>query len=585
MYDTPQDSDFDLRRLLAPFRRDYLQFLGGTVIRQALVVVGGYSMVWALRVYTAQSSLSVMWLVVALVAFDGLYVGLDVALNALFARRISFPLFGSLRSASLRKVFSMPLEWHQPETAGALVAKVNNGVGRVVQTGEAVSRELCPSLIRTVFSLVPLVIFSLATAPVLAAAFAIFGWLTVVENRKRRAFRRDRHENYVRDSGVFSEYVQSVQPVIQFGQAPRLLESYNSLQREIMDQGLEEMNIAYAYGWRKNMVLSVAKRICQALWIWQLRVGRLDAAMVMYLNMLTEELLASFWGYAGLLERIFEDLEPARILVDLLNAQPAIVEQPGLRPVRVPERVGIHLVDIHFSYARGKQVVRNFNLSIEEGQILGIVGRSGSGKTTIHHLLSRLFDIQQGQLLVAGTDIRQWPLDQLRGVFSTVTQGGGVFFSGMNVADTIRFARPDASMDEVIAAARCACIHEDIQKMPTNYLTPLQQNGSNLSKGQQQRIALAQALLALRDGRKVLVLDEFTSQLDAETESRILRNVRPWLAGRTVIIIAHRLSTVRDIADRIVVLHEGMVVEQGSHDELVESNGWYAEMARLQAVS
>jgi len=584
MYDKPQGSEFSIGRLLSPFRRDYLKFLSGTVLRQALVVLGGYSMVWALRIYTGRNSLSVMWLVIALVAFDGIYVGLDVGLNALFARRISFPLFGSLRSASLRKVFSMPLEWHQRETAGALVAKVNNGVGRVVQTGEAVSRELCPSLIRTFFSLVPLVIFSIATAPILAAAFAIFGWLTVVENRKRREFRKGRHENYVRDSGVFSEYVQSVQPVIQFGQAPRLLDSYNRLQNEIRDQGLEEMNIAYAYGWRKNMVLSVAKRACQALWIWQLRLGRFDAAMVMYLNMLTEELLTSFWGYAGLLERIFEDLEPARILVELLNSQPAIVEQPGLNPVPVPERVGIHLMNIHFSYARGKQVVRNFSLSIEEGQILGIVGRSGSGKTTIHQLLSRLFDIQQGQLLVAGTDIRQWPLEQLRSVFSTVTQGGGVFFSGMNILDTIRFAHPDATVEEVMGAARCACIHDDIEKMPASYFTVLQQGGSNLSKGQQQRIALAQALLALRDGRKVLVLDEFTSQLDAETESRILRNLRPCLAGRTVIIIAHRLSTVRDIADRIVVLQDGVVVEQGSHDELVDRNGWYAEMSRLQAV-
>jgi ABC-type multidrug transport system fused ATPase/permease subunit len=585
MGSTPLGSDFDIRRLLAPFRADYLKFLAGTVVRQALMVLGGYSMVWALRLYTGKATISVWWLVVALVAFDGIYVGLDVALNAMFARRISFPLFGHLRAASLEKVFAMPLEWHQRETAGALVAKVNNGVGRVVQTGEAISRELCPSVIRTFFSLVPLVIFSLATAPILAVAFAVFGWLTVVENRKRREFRKGRHDNYVRDSGVFAEYVHSVQPIVQFGQTTRLLDSYSRLQQEIMQQGMEEMNIAYTYGWRKNMVLSAAKRICQALWLWQLRMGRLDAAMVMYLNMLSEELLASFWGYAGLLERIFEDLEPARILVELLNAKPAIVETEGVTPVDVPERVGIHLVNIHFTYARGKQVVRNFNLSIEEGKILGIVGRSGSGKTTIQQLLSRLFDIQHGELLVAGTDIRKWPLAQLRSVFSSVTQGGGVFFSEVSILDTIRFARKEASIEDVMAAARCACIHDDILKMPAGYDTMLQQGGSNLSKGQQQRIALAQALLALRDDRKVLVLDEFTSQLDSETESRILRNLRPWLHGRTVIIIAHRLSTVRDIADRIVVLQDGAVVEQGSHDELVRHDGWYARMARLQAVT
>lgn len=142
-------SDFDLRSLLAPFRRDYAKYLAGTALRQGLLVVGGYSMVWALRVYTPESTLSIGWLVAALLLFDGAYIALDVALNNLFSRRISFPLFGHLRSTSLRKVFAMPLAWHQRETAGALVAKVNNGVGRVVQTGESVSRELCPSLMRT----------------------------------------------------------------------------------------------------------------------------------------------------------------------------------------------------------------------------------------------------------------------------------------------------------------------------------------------------------------------------------------------------------------------------------------------------
>jgi ABC-type multidrug transport system fused ATPase/permease subunit len=576
-------STFSIRQLLTPFRKHYFQFLAGTAVRQGLLVLGGYSIVWALRFFIGRPAFPLWWLVVALVVFDGIYVALDTALNALFARRLSFPVFGRLRTIALHKVFTMPIEWHQRETAGALVAKVNNGVGRVVQSGEAISRELCPSLIRTGFSLIPLLIFSAITAPILLVALAIFGWLTLIENRKRRVFRRNRHENYVLDSGVFSEYVQAVQPVIQFGQAGRLLDSYARLQQKIMDQGLEEMQVAYAYGWRKNMVLSTAKRVCQALWIWQLRLGRLDTAMVFYLNMLTEELLGSFWGYAGLLERIYEDMEPARMLIELLTARPAIEEAADARPVSVPERVGIHLVDVQFSYARGKQVVRGFNLAIEEGKILGIVGRSGSGKTTLHHLLSRIFDIDRGELLVAGTDVRQWPLQQLRGVFSTVTQGGGVFFSGVTVLDTIRFARPEATMEEAEEVARVACIHEDILRLPSGYMTAVLQGGSNLSKGQQQRISLAQALLALGDDRKVVVLDEFTSQLDAETENRLLRNLRPWLDGRTVIIIAHRLSTVRDFADRIIVVQDGAIAEEGSHDQLLEQNGWYAEMVRFQS--
>ena len=578
----PRSTGFDVRRLVAPFRAPFLKYLGGTVLRQGLLVLGGYSIVLALRLSTGRQPISLWWMVAALVAFDAVYITLDTALNLMFARRISFPLFAHLRTTALGKILAMPLEFHQNETPGALVAKVNNGVGRVVQSGEAISRDLVPALIRTGFSLIPLLIFGLATAPILLTALLIFGWLTILENRNRRRFRRDRHENYVRDSAVLSEYVQSIQPVILFGQAPRLLNSYRRLQQEIMDQGLAEMQVARVYGWRKEMLLAAAKRICQGLWIWQLLHGRMDVAMVMYLNMLAEELMASFWGYAGLLERIYEDLEPGRMLLEVLKAEPAIGDHPDAKRVDVPERVGIDLVDVRFSYTRGRRILSGCNLSIEKGRILGIVGRSGSGKTTLHSLLARLFDLEDGAVLVAGTDVRKWPLDQLRGVFASVTQGGGVLFSGSTILDTIRFARPDADSAEVEDAARCACIHDDIDRMPAGYLTTVLQGGANFSKGQQQRIALAQALLALGDHRKVVVLDEFTSQLDSETEGRILRNLRPWLEGRTVIIIAHRLSTIRDIADRIVVVEDGEIVEDGSHHELMDRNGWYAEMARYQ---
>ncbi len=572
------------RNLLKPFRRDYAKYLGGTVVRQGLLVLGGYSMVWAMRLCLKHRSIPEWWLIVALVLFDGVYLGLDISLNALFARRLSFPMFARLRTTALQKVFQMPLQWHQQQTSGALVAKVNNGVGRVVQTAEALSRELCPSLIRTCMTLVPLLLFSVVTAPVLLGAMLVFGWMTFIENKRRAHFRKGRHEKYIRDSGLFSEYVQSVQPVIQFGQCGRILNEYQNLQQQIVDQGLAEIEVANRFAWRKNMVLSAAKRICQGIWIWQLRKGWTDVAMVMYLNMLTEDLLGSFWSYAGLLERVYEGLEPTRTLLRLLQEPSRITDAPDAMPVMVPDQVGIRLEDVRFAYTRGKHVIRDFNLAIEEGKIVGVVGRSGSGKTTIHSLLSRLFDVDRGQILVCGTDIRRWPLEQLRGVFAYVSQAGGVFLSGKTILDTIRFARPQSTFREAVEAAKCACIHEDITRLPKKYHTKIRQGGSNLSKGQQQRLALAQALLALKDDRKVVVLDEFTSQLDSDTETRILRNIVPWLAGRTVIIIAHRLSTVRHVADEIVVLEEGAIIEQGSHAELVERNGWYAEMARLQAI-
>lgn len=571
--------------LLEPFHRDYGKYLSGVIVRQSLLVLGGYSMVWVLRACQRHAAIPEWYFVGALILYDAGFLRLDIGLNTMFAERLGYPLFGRLRTAALSKVLEMPLEWHHRQDSGELVGKVNNGVGKAVQTAESASRELAPALIRTGLSVTPLLFFSPVTTPFLLGALGIFLWLTVVENRKRQPFREARYGNYAKDFGVFSECVQYVQPVVQFGQTGRMLHAYGRIQREIIQQGIEETRIGNVYAWRRNMLLSVTKRTCQGVWLWQFRDNTLDAAMVMYLSMLTEDLLSSFWGYAALLDRLHDGAEPVRILVRLLEEQPEIRENSSASPVAVSGRVAVDLIDVGFSYARGNEVLRDFNLSIQPGRILGVVGRSGCGKTTIHNLLSRMFDPQRGRIEAGGRDIRLWPLDQLRGLYSHVAQSGGVFLSDATILDTIRFARPDATIHECIEAAKTACIHADIMRLPQEYETKIGSRGATMSKGQQQRVALAQALIALDEHRKVLILDEFTSALDSRTEEEVLRNLTPYLEGRTVIIIAHRLSTLKKIADRIVVLGDGGIVEQGSHEELVERGGFYADLARQQAVA
>ena len=571
--------------LLGPFHREISKYITGVVARQALLVAGGYSLVWVLRASTAQREVSPWIFIAGLVLYDAGLLRLDIGLNTRFARRVSYPMFGHLRTLALRKVFEMPLEWHHRQDSGALVGKVNNGVGKVVETAESLSRDLAPALIHTGLSLIPLLYFSNRTTPLLLIALATFLWLAVLENRSRRPFRKSRYQKYARDFGMFSECVQYMQPLVQFGQTRRMLRRYRKMQRAIAEQGVAEVELGNRYAWKRNTLLSVTRRICQGIWIWQYRSGSLDAPLVMYLNMLTEELLTSFWNYAGLLERACESAEPARILVKLLGEKPSIADSAGTRPVPLPARVGVEMEDVSFSYTQGTSVLRRFNLSVEPGSVVGIVGKSGAGKTTIHHLLCRMFEPQHGRIEIAGTDIRSWPLEQLRGVFSSVSQNGGVFFTNVTVAGAIRFARPDATFREVVQAARCACIHDDIVGMPEKYRTRIGQRGVTLSQGQQQRLALAQALIAFDEGCKILILDEFTSALDSETEERILRNLEPWIEGKTVIVVAHRLSTLRKIADRIVVLDQTGVVEDGRHAELIGRNGWYAEMARLQAIA
>jgi ABC-type multidrug transport system fused ATPase/permease subunit len=572
------------RWLLAPVSASYRRYLAGVLVRQLMTVAGGFSLVWLLRLAAPGSDYPLWALIGGLLLFDAGVTGLDRILGVFFVSRVSLPLFRHLRVASLEKALSMPIEWHHERNAVELVSKLNNGAGKVVQTAETMGRELLPALIRTILSLLPLMWFSPWTTPCVLLSLGAFLWFTTSENRIRQKLRSLRHEQYARDSGMFTECVQNVQALIQFGQTDRMIARYDGLQKEIIAEGVGEMEIAHRYLAFRSALVSVTRRVCQGVWLWQYQSGKLDAPMVMYLNFLTDELIGSFGTYAGVLERVYEGIEPAKTVLNLLDEKSEQQDSPTGKIEDSPSPVAVELRRVGFSYRNGPPVLRDLNLRIEPGTVLGIVGGSGIGKTTLQHLLSRMMDVKEGDILIGSRNVRDWPLRQLRGMFASVSQNGGVLFSQHTVLETLRFARPDASFEEVVDAARCACIHTEIERMPEGYNTLLGPGGVHPSKGQLQRIGIAQTLLASRD-KKVLILDEFTSALDSRTEQQVIDNLKPRLQGKTVIIIAHRLATLRKLADRIVVLDRGGIVEDGSHAELVSMGNRYAELVRLQNIA
>ena len=262
-----------------------------------------------------------------------------------------------------------------------------------------------------------------------------------------------------------------------------------------------------------------------------------------------------------------------RRILDLLTVQPAIVDGP--RRLRMVSGE-IRFVGTRFSYATGGEILRDLDLELPAGQTTAIVGATGAGKSTIVKLLLRLYDPTDGAVCLDGIDLRELALEDLRGAFGLVSQD--VFLFHGTVRENIAYGRPDATDEQIIRAARLAEAHDFITALPQGYDTVVGERGQKLSGGQRQRVCIARAVVA---DPPVLVLDEATSAVDNETEAAIQRSMAHIAQGRTTVVIAHRLSTVRN-ADRIHVLGAGRVVEAGTHDELLALGGLYAALWRVQ---
>ena len=267
---------------------------------------------------------------------------------------------------------------------------------------------------------------------------------------------------------------------------------------------------------------------------------------------------------AGAAERVFS----------LLDEKPTITNSSNA--LAIPRSNGsVEFRDVSFGYD-DELILRNISLQASSGQMIALVGPSGGGKTTLIALLMRLYDVRQGQILLDGTDIRDITLESLNRQFALVDQETTLFND--TIANNIRYGKPDASLDEVQAAARAAFAHDFIQQLPEGYDTNIGDRGVRLSGGQRQRICIARALLK---NAPILILDEATSALDTESEQMVQKALDNLMANRTTFVIAHRLSTILH-ADTILVLEGGRIVESGSHDELIENSRLYSRLHALQ---
>ena len=291
--------------------------------------------------------------------------------------------------------------------------------------------------------------------------------------------------------------------------------------------------------------------------------------------------LSMVYGPLQLLTRLNDwlsrSLTAAARVFEILDVQPEIADRPTARPMPTLEG-RIELREVTFGYEKHLPVLKRLSLAIEPGEMIGLVGRSGAGKSTLINLVGRLYDPDEGAILIDGVDARDWRLEDLRGQVGYVLQD--TFLFNGTIAENIAYARPEASREEIVTAAVAANAHEFILKLPDGYDTLAGERGSRLSGGERQRVAIARAIL---QNPRILVLDEATSSVDTETEAKIQIALGNLVQGRTTIAIAHRLSTLRH-AKRLVVMEDGEVAEIGTHAELMEKEkGVYRKLVEIQS--
>ncbi|EAQ14908.1 ATP-binding cassette subfamily B protein [Maritimibacter alkaliphilus HTCC2654] len=568
-------------RGLWPFMLPYKGLLIAALL--ALVFTAGISLVMPLavrRVIDGFSSSADALLDKYFLAAMGVAVllALGTGLRYFLVTRLGERVVADIREAVFDRVIGMSPAFYEKIMTGEVLSRITTDTTLILSViGSSVSVALRNALIliggtiMLLFTSAKLTGLVLLIVPVVMIPIIVLG-------RRMRVLSRENQDWIAKSSGKASEALLSVQTVQAFTHEDPSREtfrevteeSFRSAQKRITTRALMTMIV----------ITLIFSGVVGVLWIGARDVRADEMSIGALVQFVIYAIMTA--GAVGALSEIWSELQRAagatERLVELLRAEDAVNDPEAPKTLAKPVRGAIRFDDVTFRYpARPEHIALDgVTLDVQPGETVALVGPSGAGKSTIIQLLQRFYDPNAGSVSIDGMDLRDLARDDFRRHVALVPQDAVIFAD--TARENIRFGRLDATDAEVEAAAKAAAAHEFLTKLPEGYDSYVGERGVMLSGGQKQRIAIARAIL--RDA-PILLLDEATSALDAESERAVQSAVDTMAHGRTTIIIAHRLSTVKK-ADRIVVFEDGRIVAQGTHDELVAEGGLYARLARLQ---
>ncbi|QOC95267.1 ABC transporter ATP-binding protein [Micromonospora craniellae] len=589
------------RRIVAfarPYRRDIVVFLL-TVIVAAVIGVATPLLAGQVIDAITRGGSEAGALVIRLAFFIAGLAVADAMLSLAqrwYSARIGEGIILDLRTRVYDHVQRMPLQFFTRTQTGALVSRLNNDV---MGAQRAFTSTLSGVVSNVIQLLLTATVMLTLSWQITALSLVLLPVFIIPARRVGRRLAEITRESYNLDAKMNATMterfgVAGALLVKLFGRPDAEAGRFAARAERVRDISITSAMYSRTFFVAMLLVASLAQALTYGLGGWLAVTGEVSAGTVVTLALLLTRLYGPLTALSNVRVDVMSALVSFDRVFEVLDLDPAIKERPGAVPV--PRDAGrVEFNDVRFRYPSAAEislasleevatldrtvnepVLKGVSFRVEPGQMVALVGPSGAGKSTLSMLISRIYDVTDGQVLVGGVDVRDATLDSLRDEIGVVTQDSHLFHE--TIAENLRYAKPDATDDELWAALAGAQVADLVRSLPDGLDTTVGERGYRFSGGEKQRIAVARLLLK---APSIVILDEATAHLDSESEAAVQRALAVALTGRTALVIAHRLSTVRD-ADQILVLDEGRIVERGRHDELVAVGGLYAELYRTQ---